>query len=121
MTSSRPVCGGFRGCLLTVISSLIPLLGGWIVECPTAEAEPADTAQGQLKGDGTSADDVQAEELRQELKHVPYKIVYESYFDNHWGLKMANADGSHPAILTRTPHTNELYARQCRRVVQRRL
>ncbi len=108
MTSSRPVLGGFYGSLLIVFSSLIPLLCGWCVACPAGEAEPADSANGQVKG-GASAEDVQTEELREELKHVPYKIVYESYFDNHWGLKMSHADGSHPTNLTRTPQTNELY------------
>ena len=39
---------------------------------------------------------------------MPYKIVFESYYDNHWGLKMAHADGLHPTILTKTPHTNSI-------------
>jgi Tol biopolymer transport system component len=108
MTFTRFVLGSLRACLLIWISTLITLLGGWIVECPAAGAEPAEAARDPVKDPGV-AEDVQSEELREELKHVPYKIVYESYYDNHWGLKMVNADGSHPTIFTRTPHANELY------------
>ena len=49
------------------------------------------------------------EELLQELKKSPYKIVFETYRDNNWELYKIDADGSHPVNLTRTPTVNELY------------
>ncbi len=49
------------------------------------------------------------EELLEELKHVPYKIVYETYRDNNWELFLINADGSDPVNLTNTPDVDELY------------
>jgi dipeptidyl aminopeptidase/acylaminoacyl peptidase len=50
-----------------------------------------------------------AADLAEELKQVPFKIVFESYQDDNWELMMVNADGSHPVNLTRTPKVNELY------------
>ena len=50
-----------------------------------------------------------AAELAEELKTVPYRIVYESYRDKNWELYEMHADGSHPVNLTRTPKLNELY------------
>ncbi len=50
-----------------------------------------------------------AADLAEELKTVPYRIVYESHRDKNWELYQINADGSHPVNLTRTPKTNELY------------
>ena len=50
-----------------------------------------------------------AEELIEELKRVPYKIVYESYQNENWDLFMIRADGSGRVNLTRTPKVNELY------------
>jgi len=44
-----------------------------------------------------------------ELKQVPYKIVYETYRGDDWELFMVDADGSHPVNLTRTPDVDELY------------
>jgi len=55
------------------------------------------------------ASPVVAEDLAQELKRVPYKIVFETYRDNNWELCTVNADGSHLLNLTRTPKINELY------------
>ena len=49
------------------------------------------------------------EELIEELKKVPYKIVYESYQDENWDLFMVRADGSERVNLTCTPQVNELY------------
>ncbi len=47
-------------------------------------------------------------QLLAELKNCPYRIVHESYRDNHWVLVVRNADGSNPVILTR-PGGNENY------------
>ena len=52
---------------------------------------------------------VAAAELAEELKTVPFKIVYETYQDGNWELFQVNADGSQPVNLTRTPKLNELY------------
>jgi Tol biopolymer transport system component len=49
-----------------------------------------------------------AEDLRKELKKVPYKIVYETHRDGNWELCQINADGSQPVNLTKTPDINEL-------------
>jgi len=50
-----------------------------------------------------------AAELRDELKKVPYKIVFESYRDDNWEICQVNADGSRLVNLTKTPKINELY------------
>jgi len=50
-----------------------------------------------------------AAELSQELKSVPYGIVYETWHDNNWELFIAAADGSKQENLTRTPKIHELY------------
>jgi Tol biopolymer transport system component len=50
-----------------------------------------------------------AAELSEELKSVPYRIVYETWHDDNWELFIASADGSKQENLTRTPHINELY------------
>ncbi|MCX6898160.1 MAG: hypothetical protein NT105_05600 [Verrucomicrobia bacterium] len=50
-----------------------------------------------------------AEDLREELKKVPYKIVYETYRDGNWELYQINADGSQPANLTKTPKVHEMF------------
>lgn len=49
------------------------------------------------------------EDLIDELKKVPYRIVYESYQDDNWDLFMVRADGSQRVNLTRTPDVHELY------------
>ena len=49
------------------------------------------------------------EELIEELKEVPYPIVYESYQDENWDLFMVRADGPERVNLTRTPDVHELY------------
>jgi TolB protein len=54
------------------------------------------------------------EDLREELKKVPYKIVYETYRDGNWELYQINADGSQPVNLTKTPMINEGYAQVSR-------
>ena len=46
------------------------------------------------------------EDLAQELKKVPYKIVFESYQDQNWDLFMVRADGSDRVNLTRTRNVN---------------
>ncbi len=48
------------------------------------------------------------QELLAELKNCPYKIVHESYRDNHWALVVVNADGSNPVTMTR-PGADENY------------
>jgi len=47
--------------------------------------------------------------LREELKKVPFRIVYETLRDDNWELFMVDADGSNPVNLTKTPNVNELY------------
>ena len=49
------------------------------------------------------------ESLRAELKNYPCRIVHETYRDGRWALVIANADGSNPALLTRTPGASETY------------
>jgi len=51
-----------------------------------------------------------AEDLRLELKKVPYKILYETCHDGNWEICQINADGSNPVLLTKTPDSNEGYA-----------
>jgi len=46
--------------------------------------------------------------LLDELKDYPYKIIHESYRDNHWVLVVRNADGSNPVVLTK-PGADENY------------
>lgn len=50
-----------------------------------------------------------ADDLRAELKKVPYKIVYETYQNGNWEIFQINADGSQPVNLTKTPKINECY------------
>jgi WD40 repeat protein len=50
-----------------------------------------------------------AADLREELKQLPFKIVFESYQDDNFELMMVNADGSQPVNLTKTPKVSELY------------
>lgn len=49
-----------------------------------------------------------SEDLVQELKKVPYRIVFERYQDQNWDLFMVRADGSERVNLTRTRDVNEL-------------
>jgi Tol biopolymer transport system component len=49
------------------------------------------------------------EKLREELKRVPHKIVYETYRHDNWELFLVNADGSDPMNLTRSSDVDELY------------
>jgi Tol biopolymer transport system component len=49
------------------------------------------------------------DELRSDLKQVPYKIVYETYHGNNWELFRINANGSDPVNLTQTGDVDELY------------
>jgi len=57
-------------------------------------------------GSSVSADDPS---LKEELKRVPYKIVFETYRNDNWELFMCNADGSNLVNLTKTPKVHELY------------
>jgi Tol biopolymer transport system component len=56
----------------------------------------------------TSAATPEEESLLAELRACPYRIVHESYRDNHWNLVVRNADGSNPVTLTRSGR-NENY------------
>ena len=56
----------------------------------------------------TLAPAASADDLLEELRSLPYKIVYESHRDGNWELMMAGADGSDPVNLTRTPDVNEI-------------
>lgn len=47
--------------------------------------------------------------LLDELKKVPYRIVFESHQGESWDLFQVRADGSDRVNLTRTPEVNELY------------
>ena len=61
-------------------------------------------AGGRASGSAAGADDLAAE-----LKKVSAGIVFESFRDGNWELYAANADGSNPVNLTRTPRVHELY------------
>jgi Tol biopolymer transport system component len=50
-----------------------------------------------------------AEDLADELKQIPDKIVWETWQEDNWELFVANADGSQITNLTKTPDVNELY------------
>jgi len=50
-----------------------------------------------------------AEDFLEELRRVPYGIVFESYRGETWDLFMVRADGSDRVNLTRTPTVDELY------------
>lgn len=49
-----------------------------------------------------------ADDLREDLKKLPYKILFETYRDGNWDIYQVNADGSQPFNLTQTPNINEL-------------
>ena len=50
-----------------------------------------------------------ADDLREELKKVPYKILYETCHNGNGEIYQINADGSNPVNLTKTPNSNEGY------------
>ncbi|MHC4398374.1 MAG: hypothetical protein ACYTG0_01700 [Planctomycetota bacterium] len=50
-----------------------------------------------------------AEDLADELKTVPYKIVYETWQNGNWELFLSNANGSGQVNLTATGEIHELY------------
>jgi Tol biopolymer transport system component len=58
---------------------------------------------------GLTARQAAADELADELKRLPFKIVYETHREGNWDLFMVNADGTHPVNVTRTPTINEMY------------
>lgn len=60
-------------------------------------------------GLGGTRSGVMAAELAEELKGVPFQIVYETFRDGNWELYQANADGSQATNLTRTPDVQEMY------------
>ncbi len=50
-----------------------------------------------------------ATSLRDQLKALPVKVAYESYQDGNSDIFVANADGSNPVNLTKTPDMSEHY------------
>jgi len=58
-----------------------------------------------------NADEIKAkrEKLRNALKKLPHKIVFESYRQKDWDLYAMNADGSGKVNLTKNPKVDELY------------
>ncbi|MHB8898125.1 MAG: TolB family protein [Thermoguttaceae bacterium] len=52
---------------------------------------------------------VSAADLADQLKAVPYRIVFESRPGGDWELFQVRADGSERVNLTNTPEVNELY------------
>jgi Tol biopolymer transport system component len=73
---------------------------------------------GMLAGQAAAADEKPAKSTVSEgtstappawLKDIPYRLVYETYRESNWELFMADADGSNPVNLTKTPEINELY------------
>ena len=50
-----------------------------------------------------------SDNLIQELKSSPHRIIHETYLNNNWELFIRNADGSVGRNLTNTPKVNELY------------
>ena len=55
---------------------------------------------------------IEAERLaaaRKQFQAIRHQIVFESQRGKHWDLILANADGSNPVNLTRTPDLDELY------------
>jgi Tol biopolymer transport system component len=61
-----------------------------------------------LLGTGSAVSSASGEELAQELKRVPYQILFESYQNQNWDLYLIHADGSARVDLTHTQHVNEL-------------
>ena len=47
--------------------------------------------------------------LTERLRHTPFSLAYECYVDHNWEIFTCEADGSHPANLTRTPAEHEHY------------
>ena len=47
--------------------------------------------------------------LKEELKQLPYRIMFETYQDNNWELYTIHADGSDMTNYTRTPQVHEMY------------
>lgn len=97
MTFVRFLSAARRNCWAILLFGTIPLAGGELTALAAIAAEPE-----------VAVDDAETNELREELKRVPYKIVFESYHDDHWGLKMVDADGSNAVSLTKSD-VNELY------------
>ncbi|HEY3857352.1 MAG TPA: hypothetical protein VGO67_23450 [Verrucomicrobiae bacterium] len=50
-----------------------------------------------------------AESLREQLKDTHFKVAYETYIDGNSEIYVANADGTDPVNLTKTPDMNEHY------------
>ena len=61
-----------------------------------------------VSGAGAAEADKRAQ-LRDQLKKVPYKIVYESYRGKDWDLFVMKADGSGGRNLTKTPDVDDMY------------
>jgi Tol biopolymer transport system component len=52
---------------------------------------------------------VSGEDLQQQLKQYPHKVVFESYDEDNWELCVMNADGTGRKKLTNTKDFHELY------------
>jgi hypothetical protein len=89
--------GQRHGLQTVVIWCFVLVLGG------TPAGRPVHAA-----GQDTRTIDAPTEQLREELRHLPYRIVFESRHGDQWALKMIHADGSGCVILTK-PGVNELY------------
>ena len=54
-------------------------------------------------------ENAETEKLHSELKGYRHRVVYESNRSGNWELYLAEADGSNPVNLTRTPDIQEVY------------
>ncbi|MGA2063817.1 MAG: hypothetical protein ABSG86_02560 [Thermoguttaceae bacterium] len=78
-------------------------------ETIAAAATLALWAAAWLSGGAAAAGADPAGDLKQELRSVPYQIVYETWRGDNWELFQVGADGSNPVNLTNTPRVNEMY------------
>ena len=90
----RSILVGIAVLLVVVACAVFPVAGPKVPE-PAPHPEPT--------WDGQSQD------LREELKKLPARIIYETYNQGNWELAMVCPDGSAPVNLTRTGHIDELY------------
>jgi len=92
------------------VSYLGILLGLWFCTAASGAATPGSAPAGS-----TQLPQQPCDKSELHLETIPFKIVYETYRETegkeNWELYMINADGSHPANLTRTPDVDELYPR----------
>jgi len=90
----------FCGCM----SVLLTVLAGEKVATPVAEGRsplPVTSPSDEKRS--------KRDELRAQLRKLPYKIVFESYRDGNWDIWSMRADGSKPANLTKSDKVDEMY------------